>query len=143
LLDSIFKGPFRQKAGKCREDRGDKYQLLEATQQRHEEEVVVLSTKYLRPARSAMLELKRSFFFSLASRSNFFFVNLHKKFAGLKKFSFSHKNGNVWTIFAKILVKYRQCGRNWKKAFFNRNWDSRIILLWIKISFILRIHSIL
>jgi hypothetical protein len=53
--------------------------------------VVVLSTKYLRPASSAMLELKRSFFFSLASRSNFFFVNLHKKFAGLKKIAFSHK----------------------------------------------------
>ncbi len=52
LLDSTFKGPFRQKAGECQEDRDD--QLLEASQQRHEVEVVVLSTKYLRPVSSAM-----------------------------------------------------------------------------------------
>jgi hypothetical protein len=53
-LDRIFKGPFRQKAGKCQEDRVDKYQLFEASQQRHKEEVVILRTKYLRPASSTM-----------------------------------------------------------------------------------------
>ncbi len=68
--------------------------------------MVVPSTKYLSPASSAMLELKRSFFFSLASRSNFFFVNLHKKLAGFKKIAFFHENGNVWKIFAKMFVKW-------------------------------------
>jgi hypothetical protein len=129
--DSIFKGPFRLKAGKCQEDRGDKYQLLEASQQRHEEEVVILSTKYLRPASSAMRRRwwfcvlntwdqpvapcwswkGRSSFLLLRAQISSLWIYIHKKFAGFKKLCIFSQKREYLEDFWEIFVKFRHCGR--------------------------------